>query len=169
MNIKIRLMNENEAEQVNSVYNNAYGNIRSLNYFEWEFIRGPWGKAIYVVAEDIDKSENKIVGTQCAIPIVFVDTPMQKTENNNLRRPNTRDTINEWLQKYNPHNGSILAISNQPFIGYQDAVLRNILPKGFSIETVGCENLENETTTIILDSLARWIYHEYQMSLSKAL
>jgi len=100
------------------------------------------------------------------IPIIFVNTPMQKTENDSLRRPNTRDTINAWLQIFNPQSKSIIAISNQPFIGYQDAVLRNTLPKNFSVETVGCANLDNETTQIILDSLARWIYHEYQISLS---
>ena len=73
MNIQIRLMSDNEAEHVNAVYNNTYGNIRPKDYFEWEFLNGPWGKAIYVLAVDLDKNENNIVGTQCAIPIIFID------------------------------------------------------------------------------------------------
>ena len=66
-------MREDETAEVNSVYNRAYGNIRSNDYFKWEFINGPWGKAIYVLAEDLEKEENKIIGTQSAIPIVFTD------------------------------------------------------------------------------------------------
>jgi len=95
-----------------------------------------------------------------AIPIVFVDTPMQKTENGNVRRPNTQDTINEWLTVYHPEPGSILALSHQPFIGYQGAVLRKSLPVDFVIDTVGDIDFENEGTATILDALARWIYNE---------
>lgn len=73
MNIQIRLMNDNEAEQVNAVYNNTNGNVRPLDYFEWEFLNGPWGKAIYVLAVDLDKNENNIIGTQSAIPFIFID------------------------------------------------------------------------------------------------
>jgi hypothetical protein len=97
------------------------------------------------------------------IPVYFIDTPMQLTENGALRRPNTLDTIKEWLKLYNPPTGSILAISNQPFVGYQDAVLRYYLPKSFVIETVGSDCLTNQNSTTMLDSLARWIYCEYQM------
>jgi hypothetical protein len=103
------------------------------------------------------------------IPIIFVDTPMQKTIGDTLRRPNTQDTINEWLKVYAPKVGSILAISNQPFIGYQDSVLRNSLPKNFLVETVGDINFDNETIPTILDVLARWIYNEYQIGLSNAV
>lgn len=73
MNIEIRLMQETEYLLVNSVYNNAYGNIRPLDHFEWEFIKGPWGKAIYVIAVDLDKKEDGIIGTQAGIPIIFTD------------------------------------------------------------------------------------------------
>jgi hypothetical protein len=66
-------MNDSDIVQVNEVYNTAYGNIRPDRYFEWEFLNGPWGKAIYVIAEDMEKSGNKIIGTQSAIPIVMTD------------------------------------------------------------------------------------------------
>jgi len=97
------------------------------------------------------------------IAINFVDTPMQQTENGILRRPSTLDTIMEWVKLYNPKNGSILALSNQPYIGYQDSVLRNFLPKNFTVETVGSDCINNQNIATILDSLARWIYNEYQM------
>lgn len=96
------------------------------------------------------------------IPIIFVDTPMQVSQNGIPRRPNTQDTVEEWLKKYQPQEGSILAISNQPYIGYQDAVLRKLVSKNFAVETVGSACSDDITTTIILDSLVRWIYTEYQ-------
>lgn len=97
------------------------------------------------------------------IPCIFVDAPMQPTENGSLRRPNTQDTVDEWL-KNNPKTGSILSISNQPYIGYQDAVLRKALPKEFVIETVGTA-CSDKKPTVILDSLARWIYNEHHIIL----
>lgn len=100
------------------------------------------------------------------IPIIFVDTPLQKTENNLLRRPNTQDTIKQWLNEYSPQYGSVLAISNPPYTGYQDALLRQVVPEKFSIETVSKNyqnNTDNKTTSILLDTLARWIYVECQI------
>lgn len=73
MNINIRLLKDNEVNAVNEVYNNAYGNIRPLESFMWEFVNGPWGKAIYVIAEDLDKVGNRIIGTQSAIPMVMIN------------------------------------------------------------------------------------------------
>ncbi|MBA3751383.1 hypothetical protein H0X06_01090 [Candidatus Dependentiae bacterium] len=94
------------------------------------------------------------------IPLIFVDTPLQKTETGEIRRPNTQDTIKEWLSLYNPHPHSILALSNQPVIGYQDAVLRRFFPLNFKIETIGDIDSKNRGISTILDSLARWIYNE---------
>lgn len=74
MNIRIRIINEDEIHSVNEVYNVAYGNIRPDKFYEWEFLKGTWGKAIYIVAEDQDRTGNKIIGTQCAIPIKFINS-----------------------------------------------------------------------------------------------
>ena len=78
MNIRIRLLGDDEAQSVNEVYNNSYGNIRPISNFRWEFEQGPLGKAIYVIAEDLDKSGNKIIGTQAAIPLNFVNGAGEK-------------------------------------------------------------------------------------------
>lgn len=67
--IEIRLLKEDELEKVNNLYNHLYGNKRPLKNFEWEFLNGPAGKAIYVVA--VDKANENIVGTQCAIPLFW--------------------------------------------------------------------------------------------------
>jgi hypothetical protein len=92
---------------------------------------------------------------------------MQQAQNGTLRRPNTQDTIDEWLRSYNPQPGSILALSNQPYIGYQDAVLRKALPKTFDVETVGNACSNNTKSTVIIDSLARWIYNEHLIAQKK--
>jgi len=106
---------------------------------------------------DIPSAWNK---TRC----FFVDAPMQTTENGSFRRPNTQDTITQWLKECNPRPGSILALSNQPFVGYQNSVLRNTLPKTFTIETVGNAYANNESLATIFDTLARWIYNENQIA-----
>ena len=89
---------------------------------------------------------------------VLVSAPMQKMADGSLRRPNTEDTVIEWLKEHNPDHGTILAVSNQPFVGYQDAVLRKNLWH-FIIETVGAAYKDNESRATILDALTRWLYN----------
>lgn len=96
------------------------------------------------------------------LPCISINTPIQQMENGSFRRPNTEDTIIEWLRKYHPHSGAILAISNQPFIGYQNAVLQKNMPH-FTIETVGAAYSGNESIATIFDALARWIYNKNQI------
>ena len=57
--------------------------------------------------------------------------------------------------------GNILAISNQPYVGYQNAVLQNLLPNTFGIETVGKSASPNIKITTALDTLARWLQQGY--------
>jgi hypothetical protein len=47
-------------------------------------------------------------------------------------------------------------------VGYQNRVLKNILPKQFTIETVGSAYAYNESIATIFDTLARWVYNENQ-------
>ena len=106
----------------------------------------------------------KLVFDQAKLPqgfelvnLVFVDTPMQKTDSGQPRRPITVDTINKWLKTY-PKPGSLLVISSQPHVGYQDTVARTVLPSHFSIETVGAAAGPGLKTAVYLDNLARWLY-----------
>jgi len=96
-----------------------------------------------------------------------IDTPMQDTAEGKKRRPNTADTIREWLAT-KPLPGSCLAISNQPYVGYQESVLRSFLPlrqswapnMKFYLEMAGPAAEPDITVATTLDTLARWLYQE---------
>jgi GNAT superfamily N-acetyltransferase len=66
-NIIIRLLHETDIDKINAFHNRIYNDDRTREKFAWEFFDAPAGNAIYVVAEDT--GNNKIVGTQCAIPV----------------------------------------------------------------------------------------------------
>ncbi len=73
--------------------------------------------------------------------------------------PNTGDTIKKWLER-NPSPGTCLAISNNPYIGYQNSVLKTYLPKGFEVETVGQAASLELPLALYLGEMARWLYQE---------
>jgi len=95
------------------------------------------------------------------VPVVLVDIPMQMTKNQTLRRPNTADTIHGWLEK-SPAIGPVLAISNQPFVLYQESVLKTVLPSAFDLDVIGNKAEENVEAGYLLDTLARILYQEKQ-------
>jgi hypothetical protein len=70
--IEIRLLKEDDIGSINDLYEKAYGIDRSRTKFIWEFQEGPAGPAIYVVAVDVNL--NKVVGTQCAIPLYVTNS-----------------------------------------------------------------------------------------------
>lgn len=96
-------------------------------------------------------------------PIFYIHTPMIMTSEGTIRRPDTNDTIIDWLTTYHPEPGTILAISNQPYCGYQKAVLETYLnPKGFTIAIAGDQASPNTKVVTLLDTLGRWLYFEQQ-------
>jgi hypothetical protein len=114
--------------------------------------------------KNIPKTETEIIKfylNQSKLPtnsnIVFVDTPMQEKSKGFFIRPNTQDTVIEWL-KTNPKPGSCLVISNNPYIKYQGAILQKNLPKSFEIETVGPESFKDVKISIYLDTICRWLF-----------
>ncbi len=116
----------------------------------------------------------KLVFEQSQLPdewknlsIIFIDTPQQLQEDGSWRRPNTQDTVEAWFAT-DPTPGSILAISNQPFIGYQDTILRRFISATFTIETVGQAASANIKIATLLDNMARWLYMEYQQRIDRA-
>lgn len=79
------------------------------------------------------------------------------------QRPITQDTIKAFLEKEkfdSTKKNKILVISNQPFIGYQHAVVKTYFPENCILETIGKKGTQNDR--IYLDTLARWIYQENQ-------
>jgi len=88
-----------------------------------------------------------------SIPALFIDVPMKGEI-----RPNTLDTIRAWLQT-NPHPETCLAISSQPFVHYQEAVLNRWVP--FPVEVVGHALIGTRTVALMLDTLAREMTYKY--------
>ena len=95
------------------------------------------------------------------LPVVFIAVPM-KQEGTSLKRPNTEDTIVAWL-KTTPEPCRSLFVSDQPFCGYQFAVVKTCLPQAFEFDLVG-QGVDPTghpaAAAITLDSIARWIYQE---------
>ena len=93
------------------------------------------------------------------LPVVYIAVPM-KTEDGALKRPNTEDTIVAWLEAA-PEPCTALFVSDQPFCGYQFAVVKACLPAAFQFDLVG-QGVESTShpaaAAITLDSIARWIY-----------
>ncbi len=74
MAIEIRLLENNQYELANNFFNNVYKTNRTIENFRWEFVDGPEGKAIYVIAVDTSETSFvKIAGIQCAIPIELMN------------------------------------------------------------------------------------------------
>ncbi|HPM32227.1 MAG TPA: GNAT family N-acetyltransferase, partial [Chryseolinea sp.] len=75
MAITIRLLQNQEVELANTFFNKVYQVNRPIENFKWEFLDGPFGKAIYVIAVDETSiTTTKIVGIQCAIPIELISS-----------------------------------------------------------------------------------------------
>ncbi len=92
-------------------------------------------------------------------PVTFIAVPM-KQEGSVLKRPNTEDTIAAWLED-SPNPCRALFISDQPFCGYQFAVIKATLPEQYEFDLVGQgvdPTSHPSAAAIVLDSIARWIY-----------
>jgi hypothetical protein len=91
------------------------------------------------------------------LSVIFVEVPM-----NGLKRPNTQDTIVAWLEAA-PEPCKALFVSDQPFCGYQFAVVDASLPEAFHFDVVG-QGVDPAShpaaAAITLDSIARWLYSE---------
>lgn len=95
------------------------------------------------------------------VPLTFIAVPM-KAGGSFPKRPNTEDTIIAWLNT-NPGSCTALFVSDQPFCGYQFAVVKTCLPASIEYELVGPgvdPASHPAAAAITLDSIARWIYQE---------
>ncbi len=113
-----------------------------------------------------EKDMMLFVYDQTKLPEGLRDIPMEvvyASRQPGERRATTADIAKEWASR-NQKPGSILAISNQPYVSYQGATLQNALHSdtGWSLETVGHAANEQDSVAVILDALARTIYQEHQ-------
>ncbi len=91
--------------------------------------------------------------------VTFIEAKGKTLADGTFKRATTADTFNAWLASA-PKPGSCLLISDQPFIGYQNAVAHSLLKNFWNITTVG-PAIDNQTTLEdLLDTLARWLYQE---------
>lgn len=106
----------------------------------------------------------------CGLPMRVVDSPKEALPDGTVRRPNTGNTVRDWLA-LSPQPGSCLVISTQPYVGYQEAVVRFLVPNSYQIECVGpqTENVYLDTSAfgnrdyplaIYLDSITKWLLYE---------
>lgn len=96
-----------------------------------------------------------------ACKLTIIDVPMLDNGKGGMRRPTTQDTI-EWWLKEQPKPGLCLAISSQPFVAYQYAVLISYIPKEFFIEVIGHQAPSRDVSGVgtYFDNLARILYQE---------
>ena len=71
--VNYRLATEEDYQNINDFHNRIYKSNRTIEQFYWEFHNCPFGKSIYVIAED----EGKVVGTNCVIPIDLITSGQQ--------------------------------------------------------------------------------------------
>jgi hypothetical protein len=91
------------------------------------------------------------------IHVLFVNAP-KKQRAGVWGRPQTIDTVAAWLGT-NPQPGTCLGISNQPYVQYQDAVMRSLLPDTFTVETAGPAVQGEPTVALILDTIAKHLIY----------
>jgi hypothetical protein len=92
---------------------------------------------------------------------IFIDTPTPY----GLSRPHTGHTIIEFFKKFNiPKGSTILGVSNQPYIAYQNNIIR-ILAKleGLDLDVydLGEQAGNNIHPIIVLDSIKRAVATEF--------
>lgn len=104
-----------------------------------EFDLMKWVYAQTALPEDMERIPTSFINAQAAP---------------GMTRPTTRDTILAWLAE-KPAAGKCLAISNQPYVHYQDAVVLSFLPSSFSLETVGPGVDDPPKISIFLDTLGK--------------
>ena len=60
------------------------------------------------------------------VPVLYISAPYVKdSKTQEMRRPNTGDLVRAWLTTHPPSPGKYMAISNNPYVYYQDQSIRN--------------------------------------------
>ncbi len=94
-----------------------------------------------------------------ALPVLYVSAPMKEVAGKQVR-PTTQDTVECFVQQVKKDRASCLVVSSQPFVLYQDSVLKTYLPASWSVCTVGDHSSRADDVAVVLDSVARYLYQE---------
>jgi hypothetical protein len=125
-----------------------FGNPKIMPSTETEAAQLIWQQAQTEIPEQL-----------ATLPVLFISAPMKRSADGTLKRPTTDDTIKEWLA-LNPEPGKTVWISGQPYIGYQESVIKSLVPPTFEIEVIGSAAKSPQKIAIYLDSAARLLYQE---------
>ncbi|NRA90392.1 MAG: hypothetical protein HRU43_04615 [Simkaniaceae bacterium] len=82
-------------------------------------------------------------------PLTVVDAPPYLERG----RPTTESTVYAWLEM-SPKPGSILMVSSQPYVGYQNAIF-DVLLQNFDIQAVGREGGRSLPISVLFDTLGK--------------
>lgn len=108
---------------------------------------------------EMDMMENRYYAKSAHWPEAMKDVRVFEVNTYNKengRRANTKDTVESW-HNTNPSPGEVLVISSQPYVKYQDAAVKAVLPRSFHAETVGAEADRDMKISVAMDSIARQI------------
>lgn len=95
---------------------------------------------------------------RCQVRAHFISAPMKiSNEAGTLVRPNTEDTVIEWLKTF-PLYGRYLSVSNAPYVRRQGLITQMLANENYLIDPTGPGIKGNEKMAILLDELARFIY-----------
>lgn len=100
------------------------------------------------------------------VPIQFVPTPMIQ-KGDKCVRPTAPDIIETWM-RMSPELGHIVAISNNPYVLFQNKSMKAPLIKagwfegGGTLESVGAASTEKSNISVQLDNVARYMYSMLQ-------
>jgi hypothetical protein len=98
--------------------------------------------------------------------VIFVHTLKKQGQ----ARATTETTVYKWLEQCNPSAGTYLAISNQPYVYYQELSIQQSLLKAgrqdIHVEVVGPgktpnavpDKAQDQEISVLLDNLARIFY-----------
>ena len=98
-------------------------------------------------------------------PYVYVQTPdvPVKDAPGKTRPANTYDTVVEYYKRYGP-GGRTLVVSNQPFVSYQETIVRRILPRDDTVVCIGPAADVTIPLKTFLDNIAKEIYERNLLS-----
>jgi hypothetical protein len=102
------------------------------------------------------------------LPLEVVDAPAPLGGVVKILRPRTIDTAIAWLEQ-KPAPGRVLCVSNQPYVSFQDSVMKAALPATFEIETIGDGADADTSNAVYLDTVARFMYQEELRTVAKSV
>lgn len=97
-----------------------------------------------------------------SVETFVVDVGVKALAKGKKSLPNTYDTLKALMDgPYNLSGRTYLAISSQPYIAYQEALLKRVLPSSYQGMTAGPVPPKNILFAQYLDILARTVHNEF--------